>query len=186
MSDTTTIQLRKALTYGKGDQAKTVASITLREPTAGDYETAEDNAGIYGWQVTLIALLSGVPVDVIDQMYTSQIDEAADFIGSFGKESISSTKPSDDEIQLVLQTPVNITSDESVLNAATLDLCEPTNQQRRKAAKAGGIFASSVALISIVAKVPKSTVRALTARDFMAACAYFNGFQLRRTADSDD
>jgi hypothetical protein len=186
MSDTKIIQLRKPLTYGKGEKAATVDAITLREPTAGDYEKAEIAAGVYGLQIALIALLSGVPVDVIDQMYTSQIDEAADFIGSFGKEAISGMKPSADEFQLVLQSPVKLTSDDSPLNVATLDLSEPTNQQKRKASAAGGSFASSIAMISIVSKVPKNAVRALSARDFMAACAYFNGFQLRRTADSDD
>ncbi|MFM0135098.1 phage tail assembly protein [Caballeronia grimmiae] len=186
MSDTKTIQLRKPLTYGKGDQAKTVDAITLREPTAGEYEKAEKAAGVYGLQIALIALLSGVPVDVIDQMYTSQIDEAADFIGSFGKDAISSTKASEDEFQLVLQVPVKLTADESPLNVTSLNLAEPTNQQKRKASAAGGSFASSIALISLIANVPKNAVRAMTARDFMAACAYFNGFQLRRTADSDD
>ncbi|MDR5784063.1 phage tail assembly protein [Caballeronia sp. LZ065] len=186
MSDTKTIQLRKPLTYGKGEAATTVESITLREPTAGEYEKAESAAGVYGLQVALIALLSGVPVDVIDQMYTSQIDEAADFIGSFGKDAISSLNPSEDEYALALQSPVKLTADDSPLNVSALDLSEPTNQQKRKASKAGGTFASSIALISIVSKVPKNAVRALTARDFMAACAYFNGFQLRRTADSDD
>ncbi|TCK43982.1 tail assembly chaperone E/41/14-like protein [Paraburkholderia sp. BL8N3] len=186
MSDTKTIELRKALSYGKGADAKIVEAITLREPSAGDYEKAEKTAGVYGFQIALIALLSGVPVDVVDQMYTSQIDEAADFIGSFGKEAISSTAPSDDEMQLALQAPVKLTSEDSPLNIASLDLCEPTNQQKRKAAAAGGTFASSIALISIVSKAPKNAVRAMTARDFMAACAYFNGFQYRRTADSDD
>jgi len=186
MSDTKTIQLRKPLSYGKGDQAKTVDSITLREPTAGEYEKAENAAGVYGLQIALVALLSGVPVDVIDQMYASQIDEAADFIGSFGKEAISGMKASADEFELVLQSPVKLTADDSPLNVASLELCEPTNQQKRKASAAGGTFASSIALISIVSKVPKNAVRALTARDFMAACAYFNGFQLRRTANSDD
>ncbi|GJH14966.1 phage tail assembly protein [Caballeronia novacaledonica] len=182
MSDTKIIQLRKPLSYGKGDKATAVDSITLREPTAGEYEKAEIAAGIYGLQIALIALLSGVPVDVIDQMYTSQIDEAADF----GKEAISGMKPSADEFRLVLQSPVKLTADHSPLNVASLDLSEPTNQQKRKASAAGGTFASSIALISSVSKVPKNAVRALTARDFMAACAYFNGFQLRRTADSDD
>ncbi|WP_322069966.1 phage tail assembly protein [Paraburkholderia bannensis] len=186
MSETKTIELRKPLTYGKEDALATVSQITLREPLAGDYEKAEQAASVYGTSIALIALLSGVPVDVIDQMYGSQIDEAEDFIASFGHAAARNPNPSADEIVIPLVKPVQITKEESALNIATLSLCEPTNQQKRKAAAAGGPFASSIAMISLIGKVPKSTVRALCARDFLEAVAYFNGFQVRRSPDSDD
>ena len=63
---------------------------------------------------------------------------------------------------------------------------DPAAQQRRKARAAGGPFAASIALISDVAKVPKKTVRAMCARDFLAAVGYFNGFQIGRRPGSDD
>lgn len=187
MSDTKTITLRRPLSYGKGDDAKTVTEITVREPTAGEYEQAEKAAGVYGWQIALIALQSEVPVDVIDRMFSSQIDEAADFIGAFGQDALLGERaPSEPDTVIELTVPVKITGEDSPLNIASLSLTEPTNQQRRKAGTAGGVFALSVALISAVAGVPKNAVRALVARDFMAVSAYFNGFQYRRAADSDD
>ncbi|MFP3428736.1 phage tail assembly protein [Paraburkholderia sp. SIMBA_061] len=186
MSETKTIVLRKPLKHGKGDAETLISEITLREPTAGDYESAEQAAGAYGTSIALIALLSGVPVDVIDQMYGSQIDDAEDFISSFGFEAARNPSRSPDEIVIQLTRPVQITKDESALNIASLTLCEPTNQQKRKAESAGGPFARMVALIALIGKVPKSSVRALCARDFLAAVAYFNGFQVRRSPDSDD
>lgn len=186
MSDTKTIILRKPLKYGKDGAETTVSEIALREPLAGDYEKAEQSAGIYGTSVALIALLSSAPVDVIDQMYGSQIDEAEDFIASFGHDAVRNPARSPDEIVIQLTKPVQITRDDSALNIASLTLCEPTNQQKRKAEAAGGPFARMVALISLIGKVPKSSVRALSARDFLEAVAYFNGFQVRRSPDSDD
>ncbi|WP_175725169.1 phage tail assembly protein [Burkholderia ambifaria] len=186
MSDTKTIVLRKPLTYGKGADEKTVTEITLREPLAGDYESAERSAGVFGTSIALVAILSGVPVDVIDQMYGSQIDEAEDFIASFGHDAARNPTASPDEIVLTLSQPVRLTTDDSPLNIASLTLCEPTNRQKRKAAEAGGPFAGAVAMISMIGKVPKSAVRGLSARDFLEAIGYFNGFQVRRSPDSDD
>ncbi|VVE06599.1 phage tail assembly protein [Pandoraea sputorum] len=186
MGDTKTIRLRKPLSYGKGDAATTLSEITLREATAGEYETAEKTAGVYGTSIALIALLSGVPIDVVDRMYASQIDEAEEFIASFGKDSLRTGARSEDEYTLNLAKPVKITDEESPVNVASLELCEPTNQQNRKASSAGGPFATMVAMISLVAGVPKIAVRAMCARDFLAAAGYFNGFQVRRSPDSDD
>lgn len=186
MLESKIIPLRKPLTYGKDADAKTVTEIALREPLAGEYEAAERSAGVYGTSVALIALISGVPVDVVDQMYGSQIDEAEDFIGSFGHDQVLRPQASPEEIHLDLARPVQITKDESALNISALDLCEPTNQQKRKALAAGGPFAAGIALISMIAKVPKSAVRGMCARDFLHAVSYFNGFQVRRSPDSDD
>ncbi len=186
MSDTKTISLRNPLTYGKGADQKIVSEIALREPRAGDYEQAERSAGVFGTSIALIAILSGVPVDVIDQMYGSQIDEAEDFIASFGHDVARNPTPSPDEIVLTLSQPVQLTADDSPLNIASLTLCEPTNRQKRKAAEAGGPFAGAVAMISLIGKVPKNAVRAMCARDFLEAIGYFNGFQVRRSPDSDD
>ncbi|MBU9359555.1 phage tail assembly protein [Burkholderia multivorans] len=186
MSDTKTIILRKPLTYGKGADEKVVTEISLREPLAGEYEEAERSGGVFGTPIALIAILSGVPVDVIDEMYGSQIDEAEDFIASFGHAVARNPAASPDEIVLPLVKPVKMTSEDSPLNIASLSLCEPTNRQKRKAAEAGGPFASGVAMIAMIGKVPKSAVRAMCARDFLAAISYFNGFQVRRSPDSDE
>jgi hypothetical protein len=186
MQETKTIVLRKPLTYGKGDSAKTVTEITVREATAGEYEAAEKAAGQFGTSIALIALLSGEPVDVIDQMYGSQINEAEDFIASFGHEAANFPAASAEEIVIQLVKPVCITKEDSPLNLASLSLCEPTNQQNRKAGAAGGPFAAAIARISLVGGYPKNAVRALCARDFMEAVGYFSGFQVRRSPGSDD
>jgi hypothetical protein len=186
MESTKTITFRKPITVGAGEGAKTYESVTLREPLAGDYETAEKNAGKYGFLVALIALISGVPIDAVDQMFGSQLDEAEDYFAAFADGVSDPDKRSDDEMTLSLRQPVKLTDDDTSLNAASLDLCEPTNQQRRKARSAGGPFSASIALISDVAKVPKKTVRAMCARDFLTAVGYFNGFQIGRRTDSDD
>ncbi|WP_009905975.1 phage tail assembly protein [Burkholderia thailandensis] len=124
MSDTKTIVLRKPLTYGKGADEKSVTEITLREPLAGDYEAAERSAGVFGTSIALVAIISGVPVDVIDQMYGSQIDEAEDFIASFGHDAARNPTASPDEILLTLSKPVQLTTDDSPLNIASLSLGE--------------------------------------------------------------
>ncbi|TES71434.1 phage tail assembly protein [Burkholderia cepacia] len=186
MSESKTIVLRKPLTYGKGSDETSVTEITLREPLAGDYEAAERSAGVFGTSIALVAIISGVPVDVIDQMYGSQIDEAEDFIASFGHDAARNPTASPDEIVLTLSRPVQLTTEDSPLNIASLSLCEPTNRQKRKAAEAGGPFAGAVAMISMIGKVPKNAVRAMRARDFLEAIGYFNGFQVRRSPGSDD
>ncbi|KWH52568.1 phage tail assembly protein [Burkholderia cepacia] len=186
MSESKTIVLRKPLTYGKGSDEKSVTEITLREPLAGEYEAAERSAGVFGTSIALVAIISGVPVDVIDQMYGSQIDEAEDFIASFGHDAARNPTASPDEIVLTLSRPVQLTTEDSPLNIASLSLCEPTNRQKRKAAEAGGPFAGAVAMISMIGKVPKNAVRAMRARDFLEAIGYFNGFQVRRSPGSDD
>jgi len=184
MQSTKTISFRVPIVVGDGDAAKTYEAVTLREPTAGEYEAAEKVSGTYGMAAALIATVSGVPVDVVDQMFESQIDEGEDFLGSFGMNLMNPTSPSDDQFQLVLVAPVKLTDDNTALNQATLSLSEPTNQQRRKAAQIGGPIAQAIELISINAKVPKASVRAMCSRDFLAATGYFNGFQLRRRAGS--
>ena len=186
METSRTIVFRKPITAGAGAGARTYDSVTLREPLAGDYETAEKNAGKYGLVVALIATVPGVPIDAVDQMYGSQIEEAEDFFAVFAEGVSPTEKRSDDEMTLPLQQPVKLTEDDTGLNAASLDLSEPTNLQRRKARAAGGPFAASIALISDVAKVPRKTVRAMCARDFLTAVGYFNGFQIGRRPGSDD
>lgn len=181
-----TITLRKPITVGKGDGQKTYETVTLREPTAGEYETAEKAAITYGMSVALIAVVSGMPIDAADQMFGSQVDEGDDFLGTFGEGLINPERPSDDEWSHSLIQPIRVTEDDTPLNLATLHLSEPTNNQRRKAQQAGGPIAAGIALISLNGNVPKKTVRAMCARDFMAAMGYFNGFQLRRRTKSDD
>jgi hypothetical protein len=180
------ITFRRTISVGAGEGAKTYDSVTLREPSAGDYETAEKVGAKYGFVVALIAVVSAVPVDAVDQMYGSQIDEAEDFFATFADGVSDPEKRSEDELTIQLLEPVKLTEDDSALNAVSLDLCEPTNLQRRKARAAGGPFAASIALISDVARVPKKTVRSMCARDFLAAVGYFNGFQVGRRPDSDD
>jgi len=130
--------------------------------------------------------LSGVPVDVVDDMFRSQIDEAEDFIGSFGADLAFPGMRSPDEIDIDLKKPVKKTDEDSPLNISRVSLVEPTNRQRRKAGEVGGSFAGSIALISTVAGVPKNAVRGMCARDFLTCCGYFNGFQIRRSPASDD
>ncbi|CAG9256252.1 conserved hypothetical protein [Paraburkholderia caribensis] len=184
MQETMTLTFRRPITVGKGENAKTYTELQLREPLAGDYEQAEKSGGKYGFVVALVAIVSGVPIDVVDELFSSEIDEAEDFFSGFADEAVLMPDVrSPDEFSLELQAPVKLTDDATALNATKLDLCEPTNLQRRKARQAGGPFASSIELISIVARVPRKTVRALSARDFHSATGYFNGFQIRRRPD---
>jgi hypothetical protein len=183
---TKTITLRKPITVGKDESAVTYTEVVLREPTAGEYEDAEKVAPTYGLAVALIAGVSGVPIDVCDLMFTSQIDEAEDFIGSFGASVAMPTTASPDEIKIELYEPVKITEEDTPLNIASLSLSEPTNNQKRKAGVSGGSFATSISMISLNAGVPRGSVRRLCSRDFLRAVGYFNGFQLRRLADSSN
>lgn len=178
-----TITFRKPITVGQDEGKKTYESLQLREPTAAEYEAAEKISREYGMAAPLIASVSGMPLDVIDQMFESQFDEAEDFLGSFGASLVSPKNASPNELQISLVSPVRLTEDESALNVSTLNLCEPTNLQRRKSKEAGGPVAQAIELISLNARIPRASVRAMCARDFLAATGYFNGFQLRRRAD---
>ena len=183
MESTKTIVFRKPITVGQDEGRKTYESLQLREPTAAEYEAAEKLSLEYGMAAPLIAGVSGVPLDVVDQMFESQINEAEDFLGSFGANLVSPKKASANELKISLVAPVKLTEDDSALNVSTLTLCEPTNLQRRKSREAGGPVAQAIELISLNAHIPKASVRAMCARDFLAATGYFNGFQLRRRTD---
>jgi hypothetical protein len=58
------------------------------------------------------------------------------------------------------------------------DLREPTAGELSRASKAGGSLDVAIALISIIAKVPKSVVEKITQRDLEEAAGYLGGFTL--------
>lgn len=57
-----------------------------------------------------------------------------------------------------------------------LDLSEPTAKQMEDASKAGGDVAVGIALISLVAKVPRRVVELLCLRDFQECSGFFDRF----------
>lgn len=80
----------------------------------------------------------------------------------------------EDQITLSLIKPVKLGDNEY----STLELREPTAGEMSRADKAGSAIDSTIALIYIIAKVPKPVVDRLCQRDFEAAASFLGGFTL--------
>lgn len=80
MEDEKILTLRKAVRLGDD----TYATLTLREPTAGELERATRD-GRSGLTVTidLISMVAAVPRQVIEKITGRDLREAADYIGGF-------------------------------------------------------------------------------------------------------
>lgn len=77
-----------------------------------------------------------------------------------------------DEKTLQLRKPVAL----GHIEYATLDLREPTAGDLSKASKAGSDVDVAIALISIVAKVPRGAIEKLCQRDFQEAADFLGSF----------
>lgn len=74
-----TITLRKPVTLGD----LPFASISLREPTAGELEQAENSASGLSTVINLISIVGKVPRTVAERLCQRDFKEAADFLNSF-------------------------------------------------------------------------------------------------------
>lgn len=77
-----------------------------------------------------------------------------------------------DEKMMELRKPVAL----GHVEYATLDLREPTAGELSKASKAGSDVDVAIALISIVAKVPRGAIEKLCQRDFQEAADFLGSF----------
>lgn len=77
-----------------------------------------------------------------------------------------------DEKTMELRKPVTL----GHVEYATLDLREPTAGDLSKASKAGSDVDVAIALISIVAKVPRGAIEKLCQRDFQEAADFLGSF----------
>lgn len=77
-----------------------------------------------------------------------------------------------DEKTMELRKPVAL----GHVEYATLDLREPTAGDLSKASKAGSDVDVAIALISIVAKVPRGAIEKLCQRDFQEAADFLGSF----------
>lgn len=187
MDSTKSFQLRKPVTIGKEDAAQTFEQVVMREPRAGEFEEAEKLGRKYGYDVALVSIVSGIPVDAVELMGVTVVDRAMDFVATFAPEGINDDEmASADELRLDLREPATVGTGENAPTYVVLNLSEPTNLQRRKASEAGGAWATLVSLVSRNAGVPLSAVRSMCARDFLEASQYFKGFQRRYKADLND
>jgi hypothetical protein len=186
MSKTKTIVLRKPVTIGKEEAAVSFEEVVLREPLAGEFENAEKQSLDHGYDVALVSIVSGVPVDAIDLMGVTVVDRAMDFFATFAPDGMNKDIESEEEMRLELRVPAKVGTGDDAPTYAALNLSEPTNLQRRKAGQAGGSWATVVSLISRNAGVPLGAVRSMCARDFLEAAQYYRGFQQRHKAEQDD
>ncbi|OTP79493.1 phage tail assembly protein [Caballeronia sordidicola] len=185
MSETKTFTLKKPVTIGKEDAARTFDQFVMREPIAGEFEEAEKLGRKYGYDVALVSIVSGVPVDAIDLMGVTMVDAAMDFVATFTPEDMG-TASVQDEKRLELRVPAKIGSGDDAPTYAVMNLSEPTNLQRRKANEAGGPWATVVSLVSRNAQIPLGAVRSMCARDFLEASQFYAGFQRRHDANAND
>jgi len=77
-----------------------------------------------------------------------------------------------DEKTMELRKPVAL----GCVEYAALDLREPTAGDLSKASKAGSDVDVAIALISIVAKVPRGAIEKLCQRDFQEAADFLGSF----------
>lgn len=80
--------------------------------------------------------------------------------------------PAEEEKTLELRKPVKL----GEVEYSTLNLREPTAGELSKATKAGGNVDIAIALISIIAKVPRGAVEKLSQRDFQEAADFLGSF----------
>ena len=80
--------------------------------------------------------------------------------------------PAEDEKTLELRKPVKL----GEVEYCTLNLREPTAGELSKASKAGGNVDIAIALISLIAKVPRGAVEKLSQRDFQEAADFLGSF----------
>lgn len=175
MSETKTFKLLKPVTF----EGTTYESIDLREATAGEMEQAEKLQEKYGFTVVLISTVSGLPIGAVDLMGQRDTEAAEEYLQSFGMDGLDDeddAETSADETTITLRKPIELGD----LSFRELELREPTNAERRKAAQAGGSFSIAIAQIAMLGKWPKAAVKQLCSRDFMEAVKYFGGFSRRR------
>lgn len=77
-----TIELKKPIVIGTGDNAITYTELKLREPKAGEIAKAQHGAPT-GTDVTLnlIAAVCKIPRKAVDEICQRDLREAADFFG---------------------------------------------------------------------------------------------------------
>lgn len=78
----------------------------------------------------------------------------------------------EEEKTIELRKPVKL----GHIEYAALDLREPTAGELSKATKAGGDVDVAIALISLVAKVPRGAIEKLCQRDFQEAADFLGSF----------
>jgi hypothetical protein len=77
-----------------------------------------------------------------------------------------------DEKTIVLRKPVTFAK----VDYTKLDLREPTAGELSKATKAGNDVDTAIALISMIAKVPRGAVELICQRDFQEASDFLGSF----------
>ena len=82
-ADEKIITLRKPVVLGKGEDALTYSTLTLREPTAGELEKATLLPTNVGVSITLISLVAGIPRSAAEKLCQRDLREASDYLGGF-------------------------------------------------------------------------------------------------------
>ncbi|NNM69854.1 MAG: phage tail assembly protein [Gallionella sp.] len=78
-----TITLLKPVTLGKGEATSTYDHLDLREPTAGELESASKADTQLGIIISLIQLIAKVPRGVVQGLCQRDLKACADFLESF-------------------------------------------------------------------------------------------------------
>lgn len=89
-----TITLIKPVKLGKGDAATTYDHLDLREPTAGELESASKADTQLGVVINLIQLIAKVPRGVVSGLCQRDLKACADFLESFSADTPPITETS--------------------------------------------------------------------------------------------
>lgn len=171
IADEMTLVLRRPVDAAN----KQYTEVKLREPNAGELDQASRARSGVGSLMALISIVAQVPIAVPQGMRSRDLAEADAFFGRFSLPKPDEVDPDafEDEKVMMLRKPVQLGKGDGVLYEK-LELVEPTGREKDKAAREPSDTRAAIALISLVAKVPRLVVERLSQRDYEEAC-YFLG-----------
>lgn len=170
VADTLVLTLRKPVSFA----GKDYASVTLREPIAGELETASRAVSGVGALMSLITSTAQVPAGVAKAMCSRDLAEADAFFNGFTvpPQDVGDGDDFVDQLEITLRKPVSLGKADTATTYETLVMTEPTGGQKEQAAREPNDTRAAIVLISLVAKVPRAVVERLCRRDFEEACNF--------------
>ena len=180
--ETLSITLRRPVKIGDVEYAV----MTLREPTAGEMEQVDGESG-WAKKVAMIALVSGIPAKLLEEVGVRDIDLATAYLARFSEiEQIAPIVVDFPEIlgevTMPLRRPVELGND----TWHELHLREPTAGEMIQLDKLAG-WKADVQAISLISGIPRAAVIKIGERDARRASEYLGRFfPAGRSTGADD
>lgn len=167
------VTLRKPLIDGKGDAARTITELHLREPTGGECRATENLEGSVAITIGVLALVAGVSEAAIRQLGARDLDKSGSYLARFVVQAAEPYDPETlpDAISFPLRKPLTVAGD----TLTVLTLREPTAGQLELYADLEG-FARKIKAASVMAAIPDSAAASIGVRDLKQIEAYLDAF----------